>query len=442
MRSIDDLIGHLKPPSINRTHQEIKRIFISSPTDHRRQALFAALLKFSPEALPLRERILDRVVLNGLLGSSLSQPFTIDRIQQKLLFGYEAPIIPREDLEETLARLSTLNKIERNILSHPSTYYIRQNANSDLDQAYESGQRMLENVISRMIKDTSHLITPETAKFVFQTFIFECFSRFGRKIARGIVGQVRSEELLSLSDLTEAFDVAINTPIPSEIKSSSSLSPETLEIAVSLDLDDIDALPLPLQRPLSMFTARHMLSFETLELLRSRCTNFIKSNEIHDHQLKFLLTQGYYLAQLLGLEDRAFNPIIEQAFHGTVLYLDIDVLISILLSSIKEESKSSKIIGIANRLGIQLFVTRFAISQIKQIAITKINDIKKISQNIPDEISLKSNDEFLITYIEAKKRTRDATVEEVFWMFEGLEEFLTVSSTLQLIINTTRELLT
>ena len=50
----------------------------------KQQAVYAVLLKHTPEVVPLRERALDRVVSAGLIGSSDTSPFTSGDIERSI----------------------------------------------------------------------------------------------------------------------------------------------------------------------------------------------------------------------------------------------------------------------------------------------------------------------------------------------------------------------
>ena len=62
-------------------------------SEERRQLIYASLLRYAPETASLRDRILERMVIAALVGSSATSPFRIGRIQRAMVLAPDAPLI-------------------------------------------------------------------------------------------------------------------------------------------------------------------------------------------------------------------------------------------------------------------------------------------------------------------------------------------------------------
>jgi hypothetical protein len=164
------------------------------------------------------------------------------------------------------------------------------------------------------------------------------------------------------------------------------------------------------------------LSPAAIESLRARCHLFLKSSDPDDEKLKFYLTQGYYFTQLLGLEDRGFNPLNDQAFAGAIFYLDTNVLIVGVLYA--EDKLFDEMIGIADRLGIELRVTRATINETWHVATDRRAMLETVLEKMPDELLERTDDHFVLEYLQARNSNPSLTPAAFLEPFEMLEDTL------------------
>jgi hypothetical protein len=355
------------------------RLPVPLTDDDQRQILYASLLRYAPETVPLRERALERVVLSALIGSSETNPLRIGSIQTNLKFGASAPEIRVESIQAAIEKLVIEGKVARGEVKKRNAYYIVEESNEDLSKAIQSATRMFETVIGRLLKDLEPLIPHEKGTSICRTFIIECFTRFGRQIAKTVTGQLGAEDLARKPDVTEAFKVAIRDS---------------------------------------------GLEAEAIRSLKTRCVNFLKSSEPDDEKLKFYLTQGYYFAELLGLQNNQFDPLAEQAFANSVFYIDTNVLIVGLVSIDERAALFEELVQIAKRAGIKLRVTRATMNEARRVAADRTNEIARFILDLPEEFTELTNDRFLNAFLEAREMRPSLTPQEFMDPFEQLSETL------------------
>lgn len=341
--------------------------------EDKRQAVYASLVRFAPEAAPLRQRALHRVVLGALIGSSSIEPFRVGKIQQNLSFGADGGAIRTEVIQQTLEELQAQGKVSHTLLRERHAYYLTQEGDAELTNALGSAEGLIRDVVGPLLRDTEHFLSPEVGAAVFTDFIFECFARFGRTIAKQVAGTISREEMLRAVDARSAFEAAI---------------------------------------------AKHQLNATQRESMQARCVSFLKSAAPYDERLKFFLAQGFYFAHLLGLPNIGFNPLAEGAFSGSVLYLDTNVLILGVLAEPDQKREFLEIMHIARRNGIELRVTRATLNELAVVAADRIPEIEKIVSVLPLELAEKTNDQVLKAFLQAREAdpeiTPDAFISQVY----------------------------
>ena len=346
--------------------------------EERRQILYAALLRYSPEAGSLRERVLDRLVLVALLEGSHSQPMRVGEIHKLTRVDPRSPGLRTDVIQDTLERLMSRKKVGHALFQTRHTYYLTDTGRKDTDEAAESAVQLFEPVLTRMLQDTSALCNEHDGAHVCRTFVSECFARFGQQIAKSVTGELTKDKLVDAVDVQGAFQAAI-----------SSVS----------------------------------LSNEAIQSLEARCIRFLRSTERDDEELKFRLTQGYYVAQLLGLNTYEFNPIADDAFREAVFYIDTNVLVGKLLSD-EFARLFDELVHICEALGVDLRVSRATINETRWVAAGRLEGLEKVLATVPRELVKRTRDQFLDAFLEARRDSPEMTAEQFLARFDEIPSLL------------------
>ena len=347
-------------------------------TDEQRQILYAALMRHSPEAGSLRERALDRFVLVALLGSSQSNPMTIEQVQGFTILVPNSPGLRSDVIDETLYRLVRDKKVEQVELAVENRYCLTDVGRHNTDEAAESAAELFRPVLDRMLRDTAGLFPRDHGETVCRTFISECFARFGHQIAKAVTGDLANDGMFGGADISGAFQAALETVAITE---------------------------------------------EAMQSLRARCYGFLKSKEPDDQTLKFRLAQSYYVVQLLELSPSDFNPLAEDAFQGAIFYLDTNVLLDGVMSE-DAAHRFEEVVSASRSLGIELRVTRATLDEANSVAAHHLEAIDEVIERIPEKVLERSNDDFLWAYRAAKAKDKAMTPQKFMTRFEQLPAFL------------------
>jgi hypothetical protein len=348
--------------------------------EEQRQLVYSSLLRFTSETATLRERVLDRIVLGALIGSTQEAPFRTGAIVGNLCLGSQVLTVRIETVQEALTRLVKQGKVNHTAVRRGDAFYLAESGETELLSVMSSAEGDFSDALQRMLKDTAHLVDFDTAALVCRRFILECFARFGRTIARSVTGHVRPDDLPNLIDTTEAFTTAIEG---------------------------------------------RTLSAEAMQSVRARCNAFLKSSDQRDQRVKFHLTQSYYFAQLLGFEDSAFNPLRDHVFGDAILYLDTNVIFAGVLQIAETVPLFDELIRLTGRLGISLRVTRITINETRNLAQRKLNELKQALKVLPKEVIQHTSDQFVLAYLDAREKRPTSTPDDIAAPFQDLAQLLT-----------------
>jgi hypothetical protein len=347
--------------------------------DDQRQLLYSSVLRYTSEPITLRERVLDRVVLGGLIGSTQIDPFRIGRINDNIRFGKAVLSLRTETIQETLDRLILGGTVEKTEAKKRRAYYLTDEANKQIASVTNVAQQDFDTALKRLLTNTEHLLDYDIAAEICRRFILECYARFGQIMAKSVTGHIKSDELPRVLDTRDAFRTAVEG---------------------------------------------HKLSAGAIDSLRTRCNYFLKSADPHDQKVKFHLSQGYYFTQLLGFEDSGFNPLRDHALSEAVFYLDTNVIIIGVVYVDEDSALFDEMVRVTKRMNIELKVTTATINEARRVAHDRLKQIKKILDVVPEEIVERTDDQFILAYLHAKAQDAALTPEKFVEPFEHLADLL------------------
>jgi hypothetical protein len=342
----------------------------------QQQIVYASLMRFGSETLSLRNRCLDHLVMNCLLSASSESPFKIGELHKRIHLGTGTPILRLEGLREALIRLEGDGQIASIVLKKKKNYFLTSSGQEFMNSAIISAENLYKPVITRLLKHTDHLVDVSVGARICTDFLCEAFARCGLGIAKELQGRTTFPHV---SDLSAAFDAAVGSvPLPEEARAT----------------------------------------------LEARCLALFRSSDLDDKRLIFFLTQGYYFAQLIGLDREQFDPIAEQAFAGAVFYLDTNVLLPGLLPGDGGRA-FTEMVRVAKRVGITLRITRASLNEARRVAADRLSELKRIQDKVPPELAEQSLDDFVVRFYEQRKALPELTPEEYLKNFERLSETVT-----------------
>jgi len=321
--------------------------------EERRQCLYASLLRFTPEAKSLRDRALDKLILVSLVGSSEHEPFRVGRIRDNIMASSGSVGVRPKTIQESLKRLIAKGKVSETELRKRRAYFLAELGYSDIATSETTASQLFEPVLSYLTEDLDPSLPDEDARDIFIKFISIMFSVFGHKIAQVVTSTLSIVEFADSVNMNQLVGRAIG---------ERSLSPHVMDS------------------------------------IKARCKRFIRSEDPASVKLKFRLTQGFYIAQLLGVDSAGFNPLARESFKGSIMFLDTNTVISRIMD-LEEASMFDEVVSISKGLGIDLRISRATIDELEDVLPKQLDDLKKVIETVPHELIEQAEGDFVDSYI-------------------------------------------
>jgi predicted transcriptional regulator len=347
--------------------------------EEKRNTIFASVLRYQTEVIPLREKLLEKVVLASLIETSENSPLRLGRIRSNLSAISVVSNLRDNVIQETIDRLIKNEKVQKGEVRTRNAYFITQKGEEEVSSQIKTYTDILEKVLRNLLKDTEQFISYDLASKVCKNFIFQCFAEYGQLIAKQVCN-VNGNDNYKLINVDAIFENA---------------------------------------------TKKIDLEYETKESLKARCVKFLKSKDVDIEKLKFFLSQGYYFTQLLGIETNNFDPLNAEVFKNSCFYVDTNVLILGIVEDYNEEIGAfDELLGIAKKIGIEIKISNATIEEALKVIEDRKSRIKTIVNKLSPALYEKTKDQFLLTFVEIFEKNPEFTVEEFFEPFNNLEEYI------------------
>jgi hypothetical protein len=352
----------------------------------KRQVVYASLLRYSTEATSLRDRVLDKLVVGALIGSSDTSPFLYGKIKENLPQVHGDCVIRDDAVHAALRRLQDFKKIdirEQKLgllgLKRRHGYFLTDQGREFVSTTVTSSSQVFDAALEEILVHFTGC-SRELAAKLCRAVLLKCFARFGRVLAKNVTNATGEDAAIEKKDLKQIFgEVAAETSISGEVRES----------------------------------------------LLARLIEFLASKTSAAQNLKFLLAQGFYLTELLGFEGGTFDPLTVQSFEGAIFYLDANVMLLGLLD-IAESDRSrghfGEMVKLAKGLNITLIVTRATLNEIRTVARERVALIEKFVDVVPEEIATHTDDQFVLTYFRLRKDNPELTPNAFLNHFHALAD--------------------
>lgn len=357
---------------------------LSPLTDiEKRKAIYASLLRYTSETDELRTRVLERIILAGLIGVTNQSPVRISRLLENAGFC-EIRCRPRDHIVRIeLEKLISEGKVDcRNDKKGKPCYWLTESGNSYAESITSNTEPLIDKVVRRRFTSDKFQLHAEHAAFIFRRFLFECFSRFGKTLALSVSGRVATGEVAGRIEFKKVIG--------------------------------------------EVFTSSNVKSYSQgfNDALTAECTDFLRSRDSDDEKLKFHLVQGHYFAQLLGYDHSAHIPLSREAFFDTEILIDANVIIASLLEARGGADFISEIQVLGKQCGIKFSILRETINEIERVAKFRQEQIERIYKKVNPMLIENTKDAFINAYEDARKENNSILIEEFFAPFLNLEERL------------------
>jgi predicted nucleic acid-binding protein len=139
-------------------------------------------------------------------------------------------------------------------------------------------------------------------------------------------------------------------------------------------------------------------------------------------KLKFHLAQNFYILKLLGINQES-QLLSKNAFAGSEIYLDTNVVLASFLSESKPYQAFREFHKISNEIDIKTYVTSITRNEVTDVVAYQ-KQISNTYNNIPESKQAKIRNRFYQTYRKNKELDSKYSINDLFDPFENLKENL------------------
>jgi hypothetical protein len=349
----------------------------------KREVLIAARLRFSPEAQSVREAAIDGLVKQSLTLAE-STGLSVPQLEQGVARDVGSGGISRTDVKAALTRLTSSGEVTaRGHGLDGRKYRLTPTAQGQVVEASRLSRERIDRVVDRCFRHAPGGSSRYSSPFV--TCLAILFSRVADIYIRLLKGEIERQEFAAGTAVQEALD-------------------ETLTRYSSIDRKAF---------------ARGVYSFLT-------------EIEPEYDEIKFNMIQNYYISRMLGL-DEAGRLLSREMFGKTIVYLDTNVFFHALEPRASLYHQFQTLSVACSKLGVQLRVCQISLDEHRAVISYHRDLVDKVEDQIPEETSVKVGSLFYQAYLDAKRKDRTVTTDQVFARFAATREGLSEQHGVELI---------
>jgi hypothetical protein len=342
----------------------------------KRSIVFSARIQFAPEAQPLRETAIDRIMEQNLLLADSEGGITVQEMEEQgaLCFEDGTPAIGREDMEKSLRRLKSRGRVRIIGVKTEHHYRLSDTAHQEMMELQRNAEKRLESVVGRLFRNTEEGPLPYRVPF------FEClciiFSRLGEMYVRLIQGQISHQQFVRSPTVVRAL---------SEIRNSyPSIDWSVFEYGVF---------------------------------------SFFQDTDPDYDAIKWNMAQNYYVAKALGL-DPSGHLLSKEVFSNAVFYLDTNVAIDALDPDAAHHRSFQTLSNACEQLQIQLSICQISLDELRLVVLSQREVLEKVADQIPADMYRRIRGDFFHIYRERKASTGEVDFDKLFSRFVNARDEL------------------
>ena len=339
--------------------------------DERRLLLSSTRIRFMPQAQPIRETAIDKILEQNLLLAD--EPLLLREIENQCLDLNGRPILSHVDIETSLWRLSARTVLVEG--QRDRRYSLCEKRKQELWSAQDYAETRYKAIVNRLFRGA-----PSGVASYSQPFI-EClsliFSGLGEAYVRHIKHEISGSDLMNIANVTKAIC-------------------DTKKYYPTIDE----------------------------KVFASAIVRFFEETDPNYDELKWNLAQNYYVAKALGL-DPSGVLLTKELFTNATFYIDTNVLVHSLDYTGKHYTSFKVLTQACKELGIRVLVARISIDEMRRVAALERELIsKKVDERIPPELMSRLRGILLPAYLEQIRTEGNCDLDKLFEKFDKPSQYL------------------
>ncbi|GAA5527619.1 hypothetical protein [Herpetosiphon gulosus] len=339
-----------------------------SDVEKKRSILLTTKLRFSPEIQPLKQTVINNIILQIIYTNSSLNRWRIETINEKIYsqIGHQ---INNDDLNLSLKSLISQEMIEELNNGGHKTYKLSDIGKKLIDKHQIEAENRLDRVLHELFSNSEIHSSLYTDPFL--DVISRIFSKIGEDNARLIKGDLSNEDLLNYISLPDIIKGVV-------FKSSN-------------------------------------INYAVFE---SGINNFFRKNDPDFDIIKWNMAQNYYITKSLGI-DPSGSILSKELYENAVFYLDTNIIITALEENHEYHHSFLFFIEMCSKLNISINICQISLDEMNEWLSYQREIIEKTISNIPDGLSSKINSLIYDIYLKKVELHNYENIDDLFTSFSN-----------------------
>ena len=334
----------------------------------RRQLLFSARMRFSPETQSIRQQAVDRIIEQNLALCDDDAGLSVWEIQDRKVVALPdgTAVLPREDIQAGLNRLAQEGRVIPDD-KDPCRYKVNDRVRAEVWALQNRCEQRLAVVVGRLFRGAlpgAHIYAKP-----FMDCLCLVFSRLGEAYVRQIKHEISADELLNQPHVSWAFK-KVKTSYP----------------------------------------------FVDEKHFQSAVFTFFREEHPEYSALKWNLGQNYFVAKCLGL-DPGGRLLSREVFGDADIYLDTNVIIAAIEPGAKHHPSFEVLANACAELNIHVHACQISIDELRKVVSFEREALAKVIDKIPDSTAPKVRGILFPVYYQEIMSGRKANIDGIFEYF-------------------------
>lgn len=293
---------------------------------------------------------------------------TIDEIRQVFSSVSGGYMINLSDISSSLSRLEDHGRIVRDS-ANSATYELSQKSRREMAEVLQQAEQRFQSVVAVLFKNAGGEASAYEEPFL--KALCNIFSQLGEESVRLIKGDIKSDEFLKSPSITLALKL------------------------IEKDFPSIDPV-----------------------VFGNAVMTFFQINDPDFDEIKWNMTQNYFVAKALGL-DPSGALLSKEVFEDAVFYLDTNVLIVALESKSRYHRSFLTFAKACKQLGVTFKVCQISLDELNRVLAYQRDLIIKVMDQIPEQTAGRVRSVFYEIYLERKKAGETVEIDDLFSSFSS-----------------------
>jgi len=335
---------------------------------HRRQLLFSARMRFSPETQSIRQQAVDRIIEQNLALCDDDEGLSVWEIQDRKVVALPdgTTVLSREDIQAGLKRLVEAGRVIPGG-ADSCKYKVNDRVRGEVWDLQQTSEQRLASIVGRLFKGAvagaSNYAKP------FMDCLCLVFSRLGEAYVRQLKHEISADELLNQPHVTRAFT--------------------------------------KIKKAYPWVDEKHF---------QSAVFTFFREEHPDYSALKWNLGQNYFVAKCLGL-DPGGRLLSKDVFGDADLYLDTNVMIEAIEPGAKHHPSFEVLAKACADLNIRLHTCQISIDELRKVVSFEREALSRVIEKIPESTAPKVKGVLFPVYYRQILAGERPNIDDIFEYF-------------------------